>query len=61
MYIFENLSYYIRNPIIRVIVDKFLALTFQILLFFQVDLYPKDPDQPRIPAYNRVINISVIE
>ena len=34
----------LRNPIVRSVVDKFSALTFWILMHFQLDLYPKDLD-----------------
>ena len=40
------MSPYSWNRIIRNVVDKFLALTIKILLYFLLDLYPYDPDLP---------------
>ena len=37
-----SIAHFWQNSIIRSIVDKFPVLTFQFLLHFQVDPYPKD-------------------
>ena len=46
------------TPIIRSVDDKFSALTFKIVMHFQVDPYPKDPDPPikRLGVRNPALN-----
>ena len=41
---YNNLYNKLQNPIISSVVDKFLTLTFSILMHFRVDPYPKDLD-----------------
>ena len=45
-FIFGNIPSYLQNHIIRSVVDKLSTVTFEILIYFYVDPYPKDLNPP---------------